>query len=129
MFDASNYWITVVELPEFERSASGLLTPEEVEGLITYVAGQPDDGDVIPDTGGLRALKWPAHGRNSPRVIYFFRDLNMPVYLVAVLGKGESTRFSKSDKAQMRVLVEELVREQWDAQVSPLVAAALRPTA
>lgn len=52
MFDASDYWITVVELDEFEVAAAESLTPEEIEGLITYVAQQPDDGEVIPDTGG-----------------------------------------------------------------------------
>lgn len=129
MFDASQYWITVVELPEFERAAAEVLTIEEIEGMIAYVAQQPDDGDVIPDTDGIRALKWPACRRRGARVIYYFRDLNMPVYLLTVLRSGERRRFTKSERAEMRARVHALVQQQWDSQVSPLLASTLRPTA
>lgn len=127
MFDASNYWITVVELPAFEDAAKGLLTPEEIEGFITYVSAHPDDGEVIPDTGGLRKLPWPAaKGRHGARIIYYFRDLNMPVYLLTALGPGERCRFSKQERAEMRALVDELVAQQWRSQVAPLVVASMR---
>ena len=129
MFDASNYWITVVELPQFEEASAGVLTTEEIEGMIAYVAKQPDDGRIVPDTDGLRSLKWPACRRSGARVIYYFRDLNMPVYLLTVLRPGERCRFKKAEKAQMRALVEELVREQWRSQVSPFGTSALRPIA
>lgn len=130
MFDASDYWITVVELDEFEVAAAESLTPEEIEGLITYVAQQPDDGEVIPDTGGgLRSLAWPACRDDSPHVIYFFRDLNMPAYLVTVLAAGEPTDFTASDKARMRAKVDELINAQWAKQISPLIAAAIKSSA
>lgn len=99
MFDASNYMITVAEMPEFLASAEEVLTNEEIEGLIAYVAQQPDDGRVLPDTGGIRSLKWPACRRRGARVIYYFRDLNMPVYLLTVLRPGERCRFNKAEKA------------------------------
>ena len=129
MFDASDYWITVVELEDFEEAAQRLLTPEEIEGLITYVARQPDDGSVIPDTGGLRCLAWPACREGGPQVVYFFRDLNMPVYLVALLEPGEELVFTNSEKARMRAMVGELIQAQWTEQISPLVAAALKSSA
>lgn len=129
MFDASDYWITVVELGEFEEAAALSLTPEEIEGLITYVAQQPDDGEVIPDTGGLRSLAWPACRDGGPHVIYFFRDLNMPVYLVTVLAAGEQANFTTSDKARMRAKVDELINAQWATQISPLIAAATKSSA
>lgn len=124
MFDASKYWITVVELEEFAEAAGQSLTPEEIEGLITYVAQQPDDGEIIAETGGLRALPWPACRENGPTVIYFFRDLNMPAYLVTVLEAGEPVEFTASDKARMRAKVDELISAQWFEQISPLVKAA-----
>jgi hypothetical protein len=128
VFDASDYWITVVELPSFDDAAVGLLTPEEVDGFIAYVAKHPDDGEVIPDTGGLRKLPWPAaKGRCGARVIYYFRDLNMPVYLLTALGPGERCRFNKQVRAQMRLLIDELVAQQWRSQVAPLVTTAMRP--
>lgn len=129
MFDAQNYLITVAEMPEFDKSASAILTEEEIEGLIAYVAQQPDEGRVIPDTGGIRIMKWPACRRRGARVIYYFRDLNMPVYLLTVLLPGERCRFNKADKARMRAMVEELVEQQWRSQVSPVLSSVFRPTA
>jgi hypothetical protein len=129
VFDASNYLITVAEMPEFADAAPRILTDEEIDGLIAYVANEPDDGRVIPDTGGVRVLKWPACRRSGARVIYYFRDLNMPVYLLAVLFPGERCRFTKAEKAQMRALVEELVQQQWRSQISPILSSALRPIA
>ena len=129
MFDASNYWITVVEVPSFLEAADAILTGEEIEGMIAYVAQRPDDGTVIADTGGVRFLKWPACRRHGARVIYYFRDLNMPVYLLTVLPPGERCRFTKSEKAQMLGRVEELVHEQWENQISPILSSSLRPIA
>lgn len=129
MFDASDYWITVVELDEFVDAANEWLSPTEIEGLITYVSVRPHDGEVIQDTGGLRALSWPACGTDSPEVLYFFRDLNMPVYLVTVLPAGEAQKFTKTDKARMRAKVDELIMSQWAEQISPLLAAATKASA
>ncbi|MEO0690442.1 MAG: addiction module toxin RelE [Pseudomonadota bacterium] len=129
MFDASNYMITVAEMGEFEETAAALLTPAEIEGLITFVSQHPDDGEIIPDTGGLRVLNWPACREDSPQVVYLFRDLNMPVYLIALLEPHESLEFTKSDKARMRAKVDEIISAQWDKQVSPLLAAAIKSSA
>ncbi len=125
VFEASKYWITVVELDEFVSTAAGLLTAEEIEGCITYVAQQPDDGDIIPDTGGLRVLSWPACREDGPKVVYLFRDLNMPVYLLAVVGADEAMEFTVTDKAQMRAKVDQIIDAQWEQQISPLVQAAI----
>lgn len=132
MFDASEYWITVVQLGNFDKDTKGVLTPEEVEGLITYLANHPDEGAVIPETGGLRKLRWASHGkgkRGGARVIYYFRDLNMPLYLLTAYGKGEKLNLSQREKADMRKLTDALVANHWSREVSPRVRGLLKPTA
>lgn len=129
MFDASDYMITVAEMGEFADAANEKLTPEELEGLITYVSQHPDDGETISDTGGLRVLNWPAWRDDGPKVVYLFRDLNMPVYLIALLGADESLEFTKEEKARMRATVNAIVTEQWAKQISPLIAAASKTSA
>lgn len=132
MFDASDYWITVVQLGSFEKEARRILTPEEIEGLIAYLANHPDEGAVIPETGGLRKLRWAAHGRGKSggaRVIYYFRDLNMPLYLLTVYGKGEKLNLSQREKSDMRKLTDALVVKYWSREVSPRVRGLMKPTA
>jgi hypothetical protein len=52
--------MTVVETPFFLRKAPGLLTDEEREQLIGFVGANPELGDVVPASGGIRKLRWRA---------------------------------------------------------------------
>jgi hypothetical protein len=54
--------MAVVETEEFLTDVKGVLSEEEHDDLILYVALHPESGDVIPDTGGLRKLRWTAKG-------------------------------------------------------------------
>ena len=49
--------IAVVETEEFLADAKGVLSEDEHDALILYVAHHPDAGDLIPEAGGLRKLR------------------------------------------------------------------------
>lgn len=51
--------ITVVETPAFLRAADQVLDEEQRSNLVVFVATNPEAGDVIPQTGGVRKLRWP----------------------------------------------------------------------
>ena len=113
MFNAGTYAITIAEMAQFENDAKALFTEEEYEGLISFLAQQPDAGDLIPNTGGIRKLRWAAKGqgkRGGARVIYYFRDLNVPVYLLAVYAKGEKINLTEAEKKVMRGMVKRIVQ-------------------
>ena len=130
MLDASEYWITVVELPAYEITIEPLLTLEEAEGLIAFLAQHPDEGTVLANTGGVRKISWGARGRGrsgGAQILYYFRDLNMPLYLLAAIPRGERIRLTKSEEAAMRETTSAIVRSLWDNQVNPLVQVAIGP--
>lgn len=121
MSDEESYWITVVELGGFTKSVKSVLSRDETEGLVTYLANNPESGAVIPETGGLRKLRWGAKGRGKSggaRVIYYYRDLNMPLYLLVGFGKGERIDISSAEKRAFRQLVEQIVNEHWTKGVT-----------
>ena len=57
------------------------------EAFVTFIAANPEAGDVIPDTGGVRKVRWTRAGsgkRGGTRVIYFYYDAGRPLYLLLV---------------------------------------------
>ncbi len=114
LFKANDYMITIVELNSFRLDADDIFSEAERNGLIDFISANPHFGDVIPATGGVRKIRWGAGGkgkRGGARVIYYFRDLNFPVFLLAAYKKGEKMNLTMSEREQMRKLVDRLVGE------------------
>jgi mRNA-degrading endonuclease RelE of RelBE toxin-antitoxin system len=112
LFAAIDYPIQIAELGPFRKEALGIWTEEEMKDLRDYLALNPQSGDVVPGTGGIRKLRWrtPDRGkRGGARVIYYFRDLNMPLYLISVYKKSERDTLAQAERNDLRKLVEDLV--------------------
>lgn len=104
--------ITVAETPEFIRRAAALLADAERADLIQYLAEHPKSGDLIVGTGGLRKLRWRRAGtgkRGGTRVIYYFHDMAMPLYLLTIYAKGERDDLSADDRRAFAALARRLV--------------------
>lgn len=83
--------ITVAETPLFVRQADAVWDDVEREALVNFIARNPGAGDVIPDTGGVRKIRWARGGagkHGGARVIYFYRDADRPLYLLMVYAKA-----------------------------------------
>jgi hypothetical protein len=119
MLGAGIYPITIAEMHSYTRDADEHFDLEEHENLKNFLALHPDIGRVIPDAGGVRVLQWPIkrNAKRPPaRVVYYFRDLNMPLYMLALYKRGERIILNQCWRAKIRSLVTELVaqhREEW----------------
>jgi len=68
--------LTFIELNPFAAVRDKYLSDDEFAALQLYLAEHPEDGDVIPHSGGCRKLRWAVSGRGrrgGVRVIYFLR--------------------------------------------------------
>jgi hypothetical protein len=104
--------MTVVETPSFLREAAVALTEHERTELVSYLAANPEAGDVMPETGGARKLRWKAHGRGKSggaRAIYYYHDESLPLFLLNVFGKNEKANLTKAERNGMRKLVPRLI--------------------
>ena len=103
--------ITVVETAPFIRNASRIWDDRERSEFIGYIAVNPTDGDIIPDTGGLRKVRWSRQGsgkRGGVRVVYFYYDMDTPLFLFTIYAKSEADNLSPDDKKAFAKLVAEL---------------------
>ena len=105
--------MTVVETPFFLRKAAGLLTDDERDQLTVFVGANPEAGDVIPESGGVRKLRWAAKGKGKSggvRVIYYFHNEAFPVFLLTVYAKNQKANLTKAERNDLKALVPLLVR-------------------
>ena len=82
--------------------------------MVDFVAANPEAGRVIPETGGIRKLRWGAKGkgkRGGARIIYYFHNESMPVFLLSAYTKGEKTDLSTAERNALKKLAPELIRE------------------
>ncbi len=106
--------LTVVELTTFLRAAATVWSDDERAEFVDYVAANPDAGDIIPETGGLRKVRWGRRGagkRGGVRVIYYFYDLERPLYLITVYAKAAREDLTPGEKRTLTTLAAELKRQ------------------
>ena len=80
---------TVVELPEYLRQAERLLSEQARTDLVDYLAAHPKAGVIMSGTGGIRKLRWARAGMGKSggvRVIYYYHDEHLPLYLLTTAG-------------------------------------------
>jgi putative transcriptional regulator len=88
---------TVVETPASLTSAERLFTAEERAAAVDTVAADPLCGVVIPQSGGIRKVRFGFGGRGKSggaRAIYLFGGTDIPVFLLAAFAKNEKSDLS-----------------------------------
>ncbi len=105
--------LTVAELSEYIRTADKLLSAAERQDVIRYLAENPKAGDLMEGTGGVRKLRWGRGGQGKSggvRVIYYFHDEAMPLYLLTLFAKGDRANLSKAERNELAHLTALLVK-------------------
>jgi hypothetical protein len=77
------------------------------------LAQSPKAGALIQGTGGIRKLRWAREGagkRGGARVIYYFHNERIPLYLLTIFGKGERANLSQTERNELAKLVKLLVQ-------------------
>ena len=96
--------LTVVETSVFARRAEKLLSAEEHEELLFFLALHPRSGDEIPGTGGVRKVRYAARGKGKSggvRIIYYFFDEDNPLYAIFLYGKNEQANLTPKQKREV----------------------------
>jgi hypothetical protein len=99
--------ITVAETHMFRRQAEKIWSDAELAALVDHLAHNPEDGDLIPSTGGIRKIRWGKAGtgkRGGVRVIYFYHNAEMPLYLLLAYAKAQATDLTQDEKRTLTAL-------------------------
>ena len=102
-------FITVVEMPLFIRQAGDVWDDAEREAFIEFIARNPQEGDLIPETGGVRKIRWTRPGsgkRGGARVIYFNAS-DQTIWLLIVYTKAKFDNLPNEFLARLKQGVED----------------------
>jgi hypothetical protein len=108
--------ITVDETVRFLKDADRPMPESERTELVGFIAANPEAGDLIPETGGVRKIRWAVPGRGKSggaRVVYYYHNETVPVFLLAAYGKNEKANLSKAERNAMAKSVPVLIHTYW----------------
>jgi len=77
------------------------------------LAIHPQAGVVMQGTGGIRKFRWASGNRGKSggvRVIYYFHNKSMPLFLLTLFGKNEKANLLKSERTELTQLATLLVK-------------------
>ncbi len=104
--------ITIVELPEFQKRSEKILTKDERDELLYFLAANPKSGNLIQRSGGIRKLRWRSKGKGKSggsRIIYFFHSVEIPLFLLTLFTKNEKVNLSNSEKNELAKMTKILI--------------------
>ena len=99
-----------VETPIFTREVDNLLQDEEYRALQLALLLRPEQGVLIPGSGGLRKLRWRLKGkgkRGGCRVIYYWDKRQESFYMLLVYPKSKQDDFTPEQSRVLSKLVQE----------------------
>jgi len=102
----------IVELPTYIRLAYKLLNEDERRDLIDHLAKHPQAGNIMQGTNGVRKLRWRRNEQGKSggvRVIYYYHDDRMPMYLLTLFAKGDKANLTKAERNELANLVDILI--------------------
>ena len=85
--------LTFVETKLFTELVQNYFTDEEYAALQNGIAANPEAGDLIRGSGGVRKLRWGLAGRGKRggvRVIYYLRLRQGQVWMLTLYAKNEA---------------------------------------
>lgn len=91
---------TIVETHEFKRKVSDHWNNEERLTFFEHLSNNPLDGDVIPNGGGLRKIRWQRKGtgkRGGVRVIYYNLLDNGMILVLDIYPKSNKENLSNQE--------------------------------
>lgn len=111
-----------IEAPPFTRYIADYLTDDQYRELQRQLAENPEQGDLIPGTGGFRKTRWADQRRRKGRrgglrIIYYYFSSDRQVWLMTLYDKDEATDLSPAEKKILKNAITKELNERTAKQV------------
>jgi hypothetical protein len=107
--------LKVTATPKFLKLAKKDMTEEALQELIDCLVLNPEVGKIIPETGGIRKLRFHTGKSNQGkrggiRVLYYYEEGSM-ILLISLFKKSDKEDLDSGEKSELRKLLPQLLEE------------------
>jgi Protein of unknown function (DUF1044). len=98
----------IIETPVFTKRVLEIFSDDEYKEFQYFITKNPDAGDIIPGSNGLRKLRWSIPGkgkRGGTRLIYYWLKPRDTVLLLFIFKKNERSDITKDQLKTLRSIV------------------------
>ena len=104
----------IVETTEYITQAEACMDKKSRDDFVSYIAQNPLEGELITGTGGARKIRWTADSnqgkRGGSRVIYYYHNQNMPIFLFTAYGKNQKENITDNEKILLKTIIKSIVK-------------------
>ena len=105
---------TVIETESYLRAAKDAgMSADEMAAAVDLVASDPEAGDVMQGTGGVRKARLAGRGKGKSggyRIVHYYGGGDIPVFLLTVFGKGEKANLTQGERNALRAFTASVKR-------------------
>lgn len=105
--------ITIAETSAFIAQAKAVFSEEERQEVVNRIAADPKCGVLIPGSGGVRKVRMALPGKGKSggaRVVYFYHNDGIPLYLLAAFAKNEKANLTRAEIGALKIVTGAIVR-------------------
>ena len=95
-------------MAEFLSRSSKLMSDEQRAQVVEMLARDPECGEIMQGTGGVRKVRVALAGRGKSggaRIIYYFHSERLPVFALTVFAKNEKANLTPAQRNAMALVV------------------------
>lgn len=99
-----------IETRLFSKKLPAYLADDEYRALQAYLLDNPDAGEIIKGSSGIRKLRWAYEGkgkRGGIRVIYFLAVVESRFLMLTLYAKNELENLTAHETKLLKRIVEE----------------------
>ncbi len=100
--------MVIIETPVFTKRVIEIFSDDEYKEFQYFITKNPDAGDIIRGSNGLRKLRWSIPGkgkRGGSRVIYYWLKPRDTVLLLFIFKKNERSDITKDQLTILKSIV------------------------
>ena len=101
--------MVIIETPIFTRLVKTMMNDELYRELQESLVINPDSGDLIKGSGGLRKLRWKLIGqgkRGGVRIIYYWLKSANQIYMLYIYKKSNQSDLTPDEVATLKLIMQ-----------------------